>query len=183
MAQSIYTVTYNQSLEDLCTIIYGNLDFMGQLMIDNVLPISDYVTLGTNVLYDSSFTPNPNRITTGILGGSYCGIITNLTISFVSATSVTIGWSAVPGASNYIYQLNTTGIPPTIFTGTTVGTNIVTLTGLIANTNYFLFIATKCTNGSFSNWTIAEFDNNYFLITDVYYTTPGYAIGGYVSLY
>lgn len=173
---------YNQSIEDLTIQIYGSLDYMSQLMSDNDLSISDYIPINTSITYDSSFVPNTTQYTTGILGNGYCGIITGLTITYVSYSSVIIGWNNIIGASNYIYQINTTGIMPTSFTGTTVNTNSVTLTGLLQNTNYFIYIATNCGSNNYSNWTLGEFVNQYFEITDVYYSTPDYAIGGYVTL-
>ena len=60
-----YLVTENQSIPDLTIIIYGTLDKMIKLVNDNGLSLTqNLVRPGTQLVYDNSFTPNKNRIST-----------------------------------------------------------------------------------------------------------------------
>jgi hypothetical protein len=185
-----YITTYNQTIFDVCIATYGTLNYLGKLMDDNSLAITDYIPVGSSILYDSSFTPNSVTFTSGILDGSYCGIVSGFGIgNFTTTVGVggivtggcTITWQPTQYATKYIYQLNTTGIPPTTFSGTNLLTPQVVLTGLKINTNYFIYVATICTNGSTSNWTSLEFIVAPTLFPSLYYTEAGYILSDYFA--
>lgn len=65
MAAKTYTVSENQSIFDLCIIIYGSLNYLNRLMADNDLTIDTYIAPGTQLIYDNDYTPNTTRYTTG----------------------------------------------------------------------------------------------------------------------
>lgn len=60
-----YLVTQQQTIFDLVIIIYGTMDKIVQLMLDNNINMVDLITPGTQLIYDNNFVPNPIRITTG----------------------------------------------------------------------------------------------------------------------
>jgi len=59
-----YKTSDNQTIFDLCIIIYGTLDYLVKLMVDNNLNFQDKIPTGTLLVYDAKFTPNTYRITT-----------------------------------------------------------------------------------------------------------------------
>ena len=71
MAQSQYITSTNMDIFDVTVIIYGTLDYLSKVMLDNDLTIDDYLPAGTVILYDSNFTPSTNRITTGTPNAYY----------------------------------------------------------------------------------------------------------------
>lgn len=66
MATSIYKTSDNQTVMDVCLIIYNSYDYLSQLIFDNNLSLDKELPAGTLLKYDSTFTPNSVRITTGM---------------------------------------------------------------------------------------------------------------------
>lgn len=60
-----YQTTENQTIFDICIIIYGNLDFVIKLATENNLNFTDKIPTGTQIYYDSIYKPISTRITTG----------------------------------------------------------------------------------------------------------------------
>lgn len=81
-------------------------------------------------------------------GGGTCATPTNTGSSVTGATSATISWNAVSGATNYSYRYRATGTG-TWSTGTTAATS-ANLTGLGTGLTYEWQVATNCSNGSSS---------------------------------
>jgi hypothetical protein len=83
----------------------------------------------------ANFTTSPN-----------CGSPSTLTSTAVTTTSVTLGWSAVTGASGYNvqYKASTTTSWKTV----SATTNSINLTGLTASTTYNWQVQTKCSAGT-----------------------------------
>ncbi|TPE45937.1 M4 family metallopeptidase [Pontibacter mangrovi] len=75
-----------------------------------------------------------------------CNSPTGLTASNISATSATLSWSAVSGASSYNVRFRPTGTS-TWTTGSVTGTS-ASATGLTAGTNYEYQVNTVCAGGS-----------------------------------
>ncbi len=102
------------------------------------------VCSGTNGSFSSiaSFTTSS--------AGVSCGTPTGLAASSVTATTATISWTAVNGATSYNVQVKPAS-SSTWSTGSTTGTSI-NLTGLTASTTYNYQVQAVCsgTNGSFS---------------------------------
>jgi hypothetical protein len=80
--------------------------------------------------------------------GTSCGTASGLTVTSITATTATFGWTAVSGASSYNIQYRKTGT--TTWTSTTSTTNSKSITGLTASTSYEYQIQTVCTSGSSS---------------------------------
>src|SRR5690606_31175236 len=82
----------------------------------------------------------------------------NVTASAVTDLTATINWvaPATAPANGYDYYYNTTGVAPTAATtpSGSVGAGILTadLTGLIANTDYFVWVRSLCGTTDISNW-------------------------------
>jgi hypothetical protein len=78
--------------------------------------------------------------------GTTCGAPANLSTSAITATSSTVSWPAVSGASNYTlqYKKSTT----TSWTSLTTTTNTYNLTGLSSSTLYNWQVRTNCSSGS-----------------------------------
>lgn len=179
--QNTYISSSNQSVMDICVELYGSLDYLAKLLTDNSLPISDFLPAGIPILYDSTFTPLPFNISTGITPNGNIPIVTGLTITNPTSSTIEISWNPIFGATNYIYQINTSGIQPTFTAGiSTMGSNHVILSGLVANTQYFFYVAAVLNTGGSTDFTQGVFINNYFLITNSYYVPINYVLDGYV---
>ena len=153
---STYITSFNQTLLDICLVLYGSLDYLVQLMSDNDLQLNDYIPPGTSILYNSSFTPAPTTYTTGELIGNYIPIVTGLQVSNLTSTTATVSWNAIPNNLSYQFYLTTIGVP--LFLGTSfVFTNSKNLTSLIPNTHYYFFIKNLQSVGNLSNYQLVEF--------------------------
>ena len=85
----------------------------------------------------------------GQVGGSgtTCSAPTGLTVSNITTTSATTGWTAVTGATSYTLQYKvSTASSYTAVTGIT--TNSYGLSGLTASTKYYFEVLTVCSGGS-----------------------------------
>ncbi len=94
-----------------------------------------------------------------VVSAPSCVAPTALTSSSITASSANISWTAASPAptSGYQYYLSTTNTAPngaTIPTGSTAaGTTSVALTGLTANTTYYIWVRSNCGSGNTSAWT------------------------------
>jgi hypothetical protein len=72
----------------------------------------------------------------------------------ITSTTATISWNApTPAPSNgYQYVVSTSNTTPT-GAGTAATATTVNLTGLLANTTYYVFVRSDCGSGNFSTWT------------------------------
>ncbi|MVT09297.1 reprolysin-like metallopeptidase [Chitinophaga tropicalis] len=91
-----------------------------------------------------------------ITSGSSCVSPAGLTASSITATSATIGWTAVSGAVSYnvAYKAASSATWINAATGTTATS--VGLTGLIAGTTYDYRVRTNCASDS-SSYSVAQF--------------------------
>jgi hypothetical protein len=85
---------------------------------------------------------------------STCTFPTALTPINTGATTVSLSWTAVSGATGYEYANSTSPTPPT--SGTSVTTTTVTLSGLTTGLVYYAHVRTKC-GASFSAWRTAQY--------------------------
>lgn len=91
-----------------------------------------------------NFVPSP----------SSCSIPTDIASSAITSTGATLTWTPMPGSVGIEYVNNTSATPPT-GSGTyqDVSDVNVSLTGLIAATQYHFWIRSICGAGSQSAWT------------------------------
>jgi hypothetical protein len=61
-----YTVLSNQTIFDICLTIYGNLDYLSKMIIDNNLQVGNKISAGTQISYPNNFTPSLINYTTGL---------------------------------------------------------------------------------------------------------------------
>lgn len=93
-----------------------------------------------------------------------CIAPTSLTVSGVTPTSVTVSWTApstVPSSGYDVFYSNT-GVVPTAATAPllNVTTSTVTITSLTPGSNYCVWIRSKCTATTTSNWVNVCFVTN-----------------------
>lgn len=62
---ALYKTTENQTVFDICIILYSNLDKLVKLLYDNNLIIGQAIPVGTMISYDGSFTPTNVTYATG----------------------------------------------------------------------------------------------------------------------
>ncbi|MGQ8870569.1 fibronectin type III domain-containing protein [Myroides sp. TSA_177.3] len=79
---------------------------------------------------------------------------TNLAVSAVTNSSITVSWTAATGQTQYEVYHSTTATPPgATVTGSVVTTdNPYTITGLTANTQYYVWVRTVCSATDKSFW-------------------------------
>ncbi|MDI1316567.1 hypothetical protein [Flavobacterium sp.] len=86
-----------------------------------------------------------------------CPSPSDLYTNILSATSVTVGWTASVAASGgYQYFINTTGTAPTAGTtptgSTSAGVTTVTLLGLTPGLKYYFWVRSYCGGSDVSSW-------------------------------
>ena len=86
-----------------------------------------------------------------------CSSPNNLVSSIVTASSATVSWTAVTGASNYSVEYKNSSSATWIIVTASTTTTSVSITGLSAFTTYDWHVNTKCTNGSSSTYSAAQF--------------------------
>ena len=86
-----------------------------------------------------------------IIEAPLCQVPTSLTATAISSSEATVSWTAGGSetAWEYVFQALGTGQPTA--SGTPTTTNSLTLSGLIANTGYEIYVRSDC-NGDFSDW-------------------------------
>ena len=110
--------------------------------------------------YGSVLASGSPSITGAYLAASYQIVVPNppsclppssLAASVSSSSEATVSWTAGSSetAWEYVFQALDTGEPTA--SGTPITTNSLTLTGLIANTGYEIYVRSDC-NGDFSGW-------------------------------
>lgn len=88
--------------------------------------------------------------------GASCEAPATPVISSITTTGANVSWSAV-GTNNYQYCVVKKLVIPDWATATTTSATSATLTGLEPNTDYQVFVRTKCSETSNSSAVIAEF--------------------------
>lgn len=116
--------------------------------------VKDLVTQNVYYLdYDSLATQSVNCNRVPYV--TSCNPVTSGAASSITATTATVTWGAVAGASGYIYANTTSGTEPS--SGTFIATNTKALTGLTTGTDYHFWVQVACTGGSQSEWFEIEF--------------------------
>ncbi len=115
---------------------------------NQVLAFRHTGTPGNSILIDDvSWEPQPS-----------CNFPANIVASNILPTSATVSWTApgVPPTNGYQYFLSTSSTPPTATstpTGSTAaGVTVVSLTGLISSTNYYISVRSVCSASTTSSW-------------------------------
>lgn len=106
----------------------------------------------------SNFSPSANFTTTtsGGGGGGTCNAPTGLGSVNVTASSATLNWAAVGGATTYTVQYKPTSASAWTTAGPASGTNL-TINNLIANTAYWWQVKANCSDWSAAaNFTTAS---------------------------
>lgn len=120
------------------------------------------------------------------------GIPTSIVISAITQTSATLSWTASsPAPANgYQYYVTTSATPPsgsTVPTGSTAaGVTTVNLSGLSADTTYYVYVRNNCNGVDFSSWTVATtFVTGYCVSTSTsstYYINQFSTTGGIANI-
>ncbi len=84
-----------------------------------------------------------------------CPAVTGITMSGVTSSAATLGWSAVTGAIGYEWAVTASATPPASGTATTLLT--ATAGSLTAGTAYYAHVRAKCSATLFSAWTTQTF--------------------------
>lgn len=110
-------------------------------MNSNIVSYVDVDSFNTNIVLCNNI-PAP----------SFCPLVTGLSAGTPAATTATITWTAVPGASGVEWINNTSGTTPVINGQYEPGTSVA-LTGLTTATEYHFWVRTICSSGVLSAWT------------------------------
>jgi hypothetical protein len=84
-----------------------------------------------------------------------CPATTIPVVSAITASSATISWTAVSGASGYEYAVSTSATPPS--SGTATASLTYNASGLTPGTLYYAHVRTQCGAGIFSSWSSTSF--------------------------
>ena len=88
-------------------------------------------------------------------GTTACNAPTGITATNITANSAAIHWAAASGAIGYEYVVNTSTANP-ISAGTVVTPLSANVTGLSANTTYYVHLRSKCSSTTFSTWALSS---------------------------
>lgn len=114
----------------------------------------------TNPLDCGSITSGETEdYTFNVIASTCPGIPTAVTVSVSSTTTATVNWTAsspAPASGYQIYLSTSATLPtgattPTYTTG--AGVTTLPLTGLTANTTYYVYVRNNCGSGNVSPWT------------------------------
>jgi len=98
----------------------------------------------------SSFSASTDFTTTG-----GCGTPTGLSVSSITISGATTGWTAVTGANSYNLEYGTSLTSLTTISG--IATNSQALTSLTAGTKYYFEVQTVCASGNSSYSAVDSF--------------------------
>lgn len=135
---------------------------------EKVVDLSVYAGLGVPVYI--AFVREHTQITDDLEGDRWlidgvtintpCVVPSNLTIppAFVTSTTANIAWGAPIGSSTFEFEVIPCGGTPTGVPnrGPYTGTSPYTLTALLPNTNYTVYVRTVCGPGFSSAWSVAS---------------------------
>lgn len=85
-----------------------------------------------------------------------CAAVAGLTVTGISSTSATLGWTTVAGSAGYEYIVDKTASNPTT-TGTNATSTSATIGLLTPNTTYYAHVRNKCNAVSRSAWVTKSF--------------------------
>ncbi|RYE21670.1 MAG: T9SS type A sorting domain-containing protein [Sphingobacteriales bacterium] len=80
----------------------------------------------------------------------------NATFTALSGSSGLFNWNAVAGTTGYFYEIKTTAVNPAS-SGIPLPDTSITITGLMAGTQYYFFVRNACSTSSFSDWVSIPF--------------------------
>lgn len=120
-------------------------------------------TLNTSTQATASVTATPGRPANGLTytwTAPNCFAPSGITATVATSSSLTYTWNAAnPVPAQYQWELRTSGAagsgPAGLATSGNGNVLTTTLTGLTANTQYFLYVRSDCGSGSFSSWSSA----------------------------
>lgn len=126
--------------------VYASSTQFGDSGYKTVVRIKDMESLVTTWVDSASYTTNVVKCNAVpyVIG---CPAATGFSSGTPGATTATITWTAVPGATGYEYINNTSSSAPVV-DGTFTETTSISLTGLTAATTYHFWLRTICGGGS-----------------------------------
>lgn len=86
-----------------------------------------------------------------------CLPVSNIVVTPVSGTDVSINWTTNSSETNWEYVVQTAGTGQPTGAGTTTSSKPLTINTLNPATNYEVYIRAKCSNSDFGNWIIKTF--------------------------
>lgn len=169
-----YSTTANKSLE----IGYYEIadDASSFVVLEEFEMPSTSATTAQEFIYIPEFIPTDvQSLAFRVNGGAFTGItivyiddviweaipncddITEIEISNITDTTADIFWNYGGGESawQYVYAVSTVTDPNTLTPDSVNNNPFVTLTELLPNTNYKLWIRSNCGGGSLGNWSVA----------------------------
>ncbi|RYD52904.1 MAG: T9SS type A sorting domain-containing protein [Sphingobacteriales bacterium] len=149
-ANSVFATGSATSFWTLNTIVLP-ASYAGQTVSFRFLSISNY---------GSGFT-NQGLDEVTVLNVPSCSPPTGVTVSNITTSGATIGWTASVStpSSGYQYEVRSSGTAGSGATGlaasgnTAAGVLTANATGLASNTSYTVYVRSNCGSGSFSSWT------------------------------
>ena len=147
----------------------------------------------TNPSACGSITSGETEDYTFTVTASACsGIPTAVVVSNLTYTTGTVSWTASsPAPTNgYQYYVTTSAVAPTSGTtptgSTAAGVTTVNLTGLTADTTYYVYIRNNCGSGDYSPWTVEEIFNTGYCdstsTSTTYYIDDFSTTGGTINI-
>lgn len=139
-------------------------------------------SLGSTMTYAVPFLPN---VRLGLTSNSdYCASVSNLTVTNINQDSAHFSWTENGSATTWEVVVSDTVVTDfSNVSGVTVYTNAYTVTGLLGNTPYRVYVRAACGAGDYSTWTETSFVSSCQGFTPVPYSTgfEGIATGSLPS--
>ena len=144
----VAVVTNGSPVPTSGTIATSNVNFP----VGNLSPTTAYQAYVRTVCSDGSYSlwSAPFSFTTL----TSCSAPTQVIATNTTSTTAAFSWAAVSGNSGYQYAFQLSSVTTLPTNGIVASTNFASLTGLIANTSYKIYVRTICSNQTFSNWSI-----------------------------
>ena len=169
-----YNVKYKRTVDSLWTSTTSTTNLKS---ITGLIASTSYQFQVQTVCTSTGTSSWTTAATFTTIAAATCAIPTGLTASSITATTATLGWSAVSGVASYNVKYKKT--VDSLWISTTSTTNSKAITGLVASTSYQFQVQTACTSTGTSSWTTsATFTTIATVCQSTYDNTTNGAITG-----
>jgi len=143
-----YNVKYKRTVDSLWTSTTSTTNLKA---ITGLVASTSYQFQVQTVCTSTGTSSWTTAATFTTIATATCAIPTSLVSSSITATTATLGWTAVSGAASYNVKYKRT--VDSLWTSTTSTTTSKAITGLVASTSYQFQVQTACTSTGTSSWT------------------------------
>ena len=139
------TIAHNQTTYGEYTVYFNNYIGTG-----NYIALCAPKHTPSNVSYNTGYVDN---LVLEVI--SSCPRPSDLHVTAVTNTSITLGWTEVGSASSWEIEYGAPGFTPGSGTTVQATTNPMTITALSPSTNYEFYVRSVCSASEMSNWSNA----------------------------